>query len=77
MGEIIDIVTRKQEQEPIAQMFDDFMTCYADNEDFKRNVDQITQEICDTYGCGKGILHYIIKGFVLGMVGYSEYLAQG
>lgn len=77
MGEIIDIVARKQEPEPIAQVFDDFMTCYTDNEDFRRNVDRITQEICDTYGCGEGILHYIIKGFCLGAVGYAEYLAQG
>lgn len=68
MGNVIDLTTKKQEQQPIAKLFDESMHRFTDDEWFKANVNQITEEITSSYGAtDKSVMNWIIKGFTLAL----------
>lgn len=72
MAEIIDLVSKKQEEYPVAKMFDAIMDYYTLDADFKVDVDRLSDEIISTYGCTKqSILSYLIRGFCMGVCGMA------
>ena len=72
MAEIIDFTRQKQEEYPVAKMFDGIMDCYTLDADFKADVDRLSDEIVSTYGCTeRSILSYIIRGFSMGVCGMA------
>lgn len=69
MGKIIDLTKEKQKSQPISNMFDESMGLYTDDDFIKASVDDITGEICETFGAGQDSpMHYIILGFVMACV---------
>lgn len=72
MAEIIDFTRRKQEEYPVAKMFDEIMDYYTLDIDFKDNVDRLSSEIVNTYGCTEhSILSYLIRGFSMAVYGMA------
>lgn len=72
MAEIIDLVSKKQEEYPVAKMFDEIMDCYTLDADFKADVDHLSDEIISTYGCTEhSILSYLIRGFSMAVYGMA------